>query len=115
MKLSFRQTLADSHVSAVAIAVLLFRSFEWTIEGLSEPFSRLLKFLVTAVAIFDIPFVSPTHGIWDRHMLVNSCFFFSYAITSVAAAWLLSRWVYKEGPIRSLSKYRGRLARSSHV
>jgi hypothetical protein len=115
MKLSFRQTLADSHVSAVAIAMLLFRSFEWICEGLWEPFSRLLKFLVTAVAILDIPFISPTPNLSDRHMFINSCFFFFYAISSVAAAWLLSRWVYGEGPIRTLSKYRGRLARSSHV
>ena len=115
MRFSLRQALRDSHVSAVAIAVLLFWSFKWIIDGLWEPFSRLAKFLFTAVAILDIPFISPTLDAADRDMFINTCMYFSYAISSVAAAWVLSRWVYGEGPVRSLSKYRGRLARSTHV
>jgi hypothetical protein len=113
MKLSLRQTLADSHVSAIAIALLLFWSLKWGIEALWEPFSRLVKFLFTAVAILDIPYVSPTIDVTDRLMFINACFFFFYAISSIAAAWLLSHWVYGEGPFRSLRRYR--LARSSHV
>jgi hypothetical protein len=115
MSLSLRQALRDSHVSAVAIALLLFWSFTGIIDGLWEPFSRLANFLFTAVAILDIPFISPTFGVADRNMFINTCFYFFQAITSFAAAWVLSRWAYGEGPVRSLSKYRGRLVRSNHV
>jgi hypothetical protein len=85
MRFSLRQALRDSHVSAVAIAVLLFWSFKWIIDGLWEPFSRLAKFLFTAVAILDIPFISPTLDAADRDMFINTCMYFSYAISSVAA------------------------------
>jgi hypothetical protein len=113
MKLSLRQTLVDSHVAAVAIMLLLFWSFKWTIEAFWEPISRLAKFLFTAVAILDIPYISPTLDVTDRHMFINTCFFFLNAVSAVAAAWLLSQWVYGEGPFRSLSRYRRRLERRS--
>jgi hypothetical protein len=115
MKLSLRQALADSHVAAVAITLLLFWSFKWAIEALWEPFSRLAKFLFTAVAILDIPYISPTLDVTDRHMFINTCFFFLHAVSAVAAAWLLSHWIYGEGPFRSLNTHRGQLARRSDV
>ena len=115
MKLSFREALADSHVSAVAIALLLFRSLSWVVGAFSWPFLRLVDFLATAVAIRHVPFISPKLDVADRYMLVNACFFFLNAAIALVAALILSRWVYGEGPLRSLRGYRERLARRSHV
>jgi hypothetical protein len=115
MKLSFRQTLADSFVSAIAIALLLFWSIDWALRALWWPLLCSVEFVATAVAVRDIPFISPKLDVSDRYMLMNTCFFFVNAVIALAAAWILSRWVYGEGPLRSLRSYRERLARSSHV
>ena len=114
MNRSLRQTLADSHVAAVAILLLLFWSFQWTIEALWEPVSRLAKFLFTAVAILDIPYISPTFDAPDRFMLIDTCLFLFFALSSITAAWLLSQCTYGEGPFRSLGRYR-RFARKSNA
>jgi hypothetical protein len=115
MSLSLRQALRDSHISAVAIALLLFYSLQLVIQAFWYPFALLATFVFTAVAIHDVPYMSRTLDVADRYMLVNACFYLSCAITSFAGAWVLSRWIYQEGPVRSLSKYRGRLVRSNHV
>jgi hypothetical protein len=36
------------------------------------------------------------------------------AVISLSAAWVLSRWVYKAAPFRSLSECRIRLRRRNH-
>ena len=115
VKLSLRKILADSHVSAVAIAVLLFRSLDSAFWALWGPLSRVVSFLFTAVAILDIPYFSYTLDLKDRFTLF---FTFSYLFNSLvylAAAGLLSRWVYGIGPLCSLSKYRTRLARRNNA
>jgi hypothetical protein len=115
MNRSLRQTLADSHVAAIAILLLLFWSFQWTIEALWEPVSRLAKLLFIAVAILDIPYISPTLDPPDRLMFINACWFFFFAMSSITAAWLLSHWTYGEGPFRGLSRYRALLAKRGHA
>jgi hypothetical protein len=115
MKIQLRQTLADSHVAAVAISVLLFWSISWAVPAFWGPFLCLFEFLATAVAARDISVSSAKLDAADWVMLMNTCFFFVNAVITFAAAWLLSRWVYGEGPLRSLRRYRGRLARRSHV
>lgn len=115
VKPSLREILADSHISLVAIAVLLFRSLDSAFWALWGPLSRAVSFLFTAVAILDIPYFSHTLTLTDRLTLFIT---FSYLFNSfvyLAAAGLLSRWVYGVGPLRSLSKYRTSLARRSHV
>src|ERR1017187_5185171 len=92
MKRPLRQALADSHVSAVAIAILLVWSIEWVCQALLGPSIRLVDFLFTAVAILDIPFISPKLNFEDRRMFLDTCFYFFNALSTVAAAWLLSRW-----------------------
>jgi hypothetical protein len=114
MNRTLRHSLADSHVAAVAILLLVFWSVQWTIEALWGPVSRLAKFLFTAVAILDIPYISPTLDPPDRLMLIETCSFFFYAMSSIIAAWLLSRWTYGEGPFRSLSRY-CRFERKGHA
>src|SRR5258708_38018158 len=112
VKPSLRKILADSHIAAVAIAVLVLWSLDSAFWALWGPLSRSISFLFTAVAILGIPYFSRTLTSTDRVTLFIT---FSYLFNSfvyLAAAGLLSRWVYGMGPLRSLSKYRTRLARS---
>ena len=60
MNRSLRQVLADSHIAAATIAVLLLWSIDGAFRALWIPVSRAVEFLFTAVAIFDIPYFSPT-------------------------------------------------------
>jgi hypothetical protein len=115
MKRSLSQVLADSHIAAVTIAVLLLWSLDGTFRALWIPVSRAVGFLFTAVAIFDIPYFSPTLTFADRLMLISTFYFLYSAIVSLLAAWLLSRWVYGVGPIRSLVVCRSKLAGREHA
>jgi hypothetical protein len=114
MRPPLRETLADSYISAVAIAVLLYWSFYWGFAALWSPLASAASFLFTAVAILDIPYFSSTFSSADRFMLTTSLLFLFNAFVCLTAAWLLSLWVYGIGPLRSLSKCRTRLARRNH-
>ena len=74
-----------------------------------------MSFLFLAVAILDIPYISSTLSPADRLDLVTTFSNLFFALFSLAAAWFLSLWVYGVGPLRGLSKYRTKLARSNHV
>jgi Zn-dependent protease with chaperone function len=115
VKPSLREILANSHIPAVAIAVLLLWSLNWGFQALWSPLLRVGDFLFTAVAILKISYFSPTLTGADLFMLTTTLLFLFNALISLAAAWLLARWVYGVGPLRSLSKYRTRLARRNHV
>jgi|SRR5271156_1055061 hypothetical protein len=115
VKSSLRKILADSHVSAVAIAVLLFWSLDSAFWALWGPVSRAVGLLSMAVAILGIPYFSRTLTIADRFTLFITFSSLFNSLFFLAAAGLLSRWVYGMGPLRSLSKYRTKLARSNHV
>lgn len=109
VKRSLRQALKDSHVAAVAMAFLLLGALDATIRGLWEPAYRLGVFLVSAIAIWDIPYLSPGGPAVDRFMLIITFYFLYSAMVSLSAAWLLSRWVYGLGPLGSLTAYRSKL------
>ena len=112
---SLRQVLADSHVAAVAIALLLLWSLDLAFRGLWDPVYRLGVFLFTAIAIWGLPYLSPTLTAADRFMLINTFYFLYIAIMSLSTAWLVSRWVYGMGPLRSLVACRKRLTGRKHV
>jgi len=103
---SLRQILADSHVAAVAIAVLLFWALSSAIRIPWEPLSRVADFLLTAVAIGGVPYIPSKLDFANRLMLFNTLTYFFIALISFGGAWFLSRWVYRVGPFRSLSHYR---------
>jgi hypothetical protein len=111
-KRALRQVLTDSQVAAVSIALLLLWSLDAVFRGLWDPAYRLGAFLLTAIAIWNIPYLSPGVTAADRFMLISAFYFLYSAIACLAAAWLLSRWVYGTGPLRSLivcgSKLTGR-------
>ncbi|MGB6386326.1 MAG: hypothetical protein WBD25_15565 [Terriglobales bacterium] len=111
MKRSFREILADSHTAAVTIAVLLVWSLDGAFRAVWGPAFRAVSFLVTAVAIFNIPYFSPTLDVADRLTLIATFSYLYSAAISLLAACLLSRWVYGVGPLRSLMNYRSKLTR----
>lgn len=115
MKPSVRKILADSHVATVAVALLLLFSLINLFHALARPSVQLAEFLITAIAILGVPSGSWPLTTADWIMLTPSFFYlYSFAVT-LAAAWLLSRWVYGAGPIRSLSRYRDILSRRTDV
>jgi hypothetical protein len=115
MKPSLRKILADSHIASIAIAVLLFWSLDSAFWSLRGPISQVVGFLFTALWMLDIPYFSRTITTTDRFTLFITSSSLCYSLVYFGAAVLLSRWVYGVGPLRSLSKYRARLARRSHV
>ena len=115
MRPSLRESLAESHVSAIAIAVLLIWSLDAGFRALWGPLSRVASFLFTAVAILDIPYFSFSFNGYDRILLTTAFLYLFHSLIALAAAWLVSRWVYGVGPLRSLSAYRNGLTRGNHV
>jgi hypothetical protein len=115
MNRSLRQVLADSHVAAVTVAVLLLWSLDGAFRAVWIPVSRAVEFLFTALAIFDIPYFPRTLTAADRLTLMSAFYFLYSAIASLSAAWFLSRWVYGVGPIRSLVMCCSKLTRRTHA
>ena len=111
MRPSIRQILGDSHIAAVAIAVLLLRSFEFGVRSLAQPVVSLTGFLIDVVAIREIPYGTFTSGQWFT--LLPAFANFGGGVISLFAAWLLSRWVYGMGPFHSLTECSTKIARGN--
>ena len=102
VKFSLRKTLADSHVSAVAIAVLLFWSLDNIFWAVWPAPSRGVGFLFTAVAILDIPYFSSNpahHG--SFRVIPDVAMLFQFTRLSGRSVRTVSL-VYGTGPLRSL-------------
>lgn len=113
MKPSHREVLATSHIAAVAIALLLCWSLGDAISSLAGPFIRTTEFLITAVAILDMPYIPPTLTFADRVILIKTLSNLCAATVSFLAAWFLSRWAYGVGPLSSLAGYCNKIIRST--
>lgn len=118
MPASLRKVLIDSHVAAVTIAMLIFFSAVEAVFALWEPVSQVVSYLITAVAylitavaIRDIPSFPVTRSYVTSSMLPITFTILLLALANLAAAWLLSRWVYGVGPLRSLGNLRNKLLR----
>lgn len=109
---SLIQILSDSHICAVAIVVLLFWSLDSAFNAVWILLVPAIDFLVTAVAILGIPYISHTHTLVDRMTWTVTMMHFVSAFVSFAAAWILSRFVYGVGPLRCLNKYRSMRTRT---
>jgi hypothetical protein len=114
MRPALREVLADSQIAAVAIAILLVWSLNSGVRAIGPPLLSVVNFLVTMVAIRDIPsgFYTFSLGYWLTQ--ISTFTHFLDAVISLSAAWVLSRWVYKLGPCRSLIECRARLARRKY-
>jgi hypothetical protein len=106
---ALRQTLADSYIAAVTIAVLVLWALGSICRGLWESLHDYGAFVLEAIAIWGIPYISPKPTLTRQLMLIFTVYFLYSAIVCVSAASLLSRWVYGMGPLRSLAACRTRL------
>jgi hypothetical protein len=102
-----RETLAESYIAGVAIAVLLLWAIFWGLQGLWIPLYRFISFLVTAIAIFDIPYI-PRDATRYRMVLFMSSFELFSALVALGGAWFLSNWVYGVEPLRGLRECHAR-------
>jgi hypothetical protein len=112
---SLRKVLIDSHVAAAVIAVMFFFSVGEVVFALKEPASQVISYLITAVAIRDIPSIPITRYYVTSSMLPITLAYLLLATANLAAAWLLSRRVYGTGPLRTLGNYRSKLMRKKHA
>lgn len=106
MKPSLREVLAHSGVAAISIAVLLLYSLDMAFRALWIPLSRLGVFLITALAIRDIPYHATTLTWSDRMVIAASAMYLYAALAGICAAISLSRWVFGIGPLQTLINYR---------
>lgn len=104
-----RRALAESHVAAVTIAVLILWAANDTFMAVWPFVSRAISFLFRAVAILDIPYFSTVLTAYDRISIVISASYAYSAVLSAIAAALASKWVYGGTPIKVLSLYRSKM------
>ena len=100
-----RSALTNSHIGAITIAVLVLAALEACLSAVWIPFERVIDFVVTAIAILGIPFISHDWSFTDRPDITIPIVYLIYAATTVFAASMLSRWLYGEGPFLALMRY----------
>ena len=109
MSRSFRQLLAESHIPAVTIAVLIVWAFDSGVRALRVPLFGTIDFVTNVVAIGRIPYGSG-RLVW-REWFTPLTYAFT-AIVYLAGAWVLSHWVYGMGPFRCLRECCAKLRRN---
>ena len=109
---TLRKVLIDSHVAAIAIAILLAGAIEFLFIALLYPASRVLSFLAIAVATNSPPYIPRTMDYTAQNLSLQAPLFdLSFAVNNLACAWLFSLWIYGTGPMRVLGCYRDKLTR----
>src|SRR5215813_2576781 len=98
-----RERLADSHVAAVAVAVLLLWSLDAGFRALWAPLTWVTEYLINTIAILDVPSYFVPLTIENRFRLLSSFSYIFAVLCNLASAWSISRWVYGTGPIKALS------------
>ena len=121
MERSLRKTLSDSHIAAVAIAVLIVWSIDWASKVL---FSLLvLGFVFSGSVVMNglmwwhdgiIP-VGSRDMFFDRSLSIMTLEYLFWTVITYGAAWIVSRCVYVVGPLRTLSTYGAKAARRDYV
>jgi len=101
---SLRKVLADSHVAAIAIAMLLVSAVDHTFRALWSPISELIKSEIGYVSPLAFPYAKPI-------LILTTSSYISAAVTALSIAWILSHWVFGTGPIQILTRYRDTIAR----
>ncbi len=113
MNRSLRDVLAESHIAAVAIAILVFWALVAAIRGILPLIVHAVAYLFTAVAILDVPSFSV--GLYERILVLKMCYGLFGASVTFAVAWLLSIWTYRVAPFQALSNCRSGLLRRNDV
>jgi hypothetical protein len=117
MLASFRKTLVESQVGAVAVALLVVWSCGWILGAFYKFIPGVIYFVVNFVAV-----VFTTHEFPDTTMSIGSLFPYVFAamklgegILLLVATWLFSRWLFGAGPVRALSGRLIEIVRPTHV
>jgi hypothetical protein len=112
--------LTDSHISAVAIAVLLLWSISYGSLALSYLLVLAGEFLFSLAS--DVStwwrdgLMPPSGGmLFDRGLFVMALEYLFRTLGVFGATWIVSRFIYGAGPLRSLSQHRARVARRDYV
>ncbi|SRR5579871_2755399 len=111
---SLRVVLADSHVAAVAITILIFLSIAWLCQLVWLPFSRVPNFVTDAYPyFFDRQWVQYAYSRDLQSTLGLQTFylFLGIAVIEFTAAWVMSLWTYRAGPFEALIACHARLRR----
>jgi len=111
VQVSLRKLLGDSHIPAVTISLLLFFSLKSFLQALPHPLMRVFGFVITAVAIRDVPYIPHPLDVADKMTLVGTASLLYNALTCFIAAWLVSHWIYRATPLHVLSTYWSKLSR----
>ena len=100
---TFREALADSHVAAVAAAVLLLWSIDSVLSALlwvsPDPISSIVIYIATAIAVRGIPAASPHLYAADVLGYEVALALLFNAVVRCTAAWLLTQWVHGANPL----------------
>jgi hypothetical protein len=113
---TLREVLANSHIAAVAIVVLLVWSVSSGVPAVGRPLLAVVSYFGQMVAIHYNPSV---YDVGDLSVFywfsqISTITDFLEAVILFTAAWALSRWAYKMGMCRSLIECRARLARRNN-
>jgi hypothetical protein len=116
LKPSLKAVLAESHIAAVAIAVLLVWAIDKGLEGAFYPLMRFSLWLadlaVTASVTGEIPYISTHLTVLDQLIWVPFIWEFLCGLMYFTAACVLSRWVFGGGPFQCLQEYGRQLRRT---
>ncbi|MGA7794188.1 MAG: hypothetical protein WCA19_14225 [Candidatus Acidiferrales bacterium] len=121
MRPTFREVLAYSHIAAIAIAVLLVWSIDSGVKAVLSLLVLAFEFsdsVVTAGLMWwqnGINLMRSRDMFFDPSLFVMTMKYFFWTVSSFGAAWIVSRCVYGVGPLRTLSTYRTRVARTDYV
>ena len=117
MQNSLRKVLIDSHVAAITIAILLALSLSTAFVALWGFVDGVLYILaVEAYSFAHLNLAYATHFMLYEelnNLPVTLAILFS-ALVCMLTAWLLSRWTFGVGPLRTLGSYRDKLSRKTH-
>lgn len=116
MKHSLRHTLADSHIAAIAIAVLFLFALRESGALLSHLLSDLVDSVAEAIAASDLAALRGAYQLLTVPIMLSvSLIVVFMVLASVVAACLLSYWVYGAGPFRGLRRYYTESARRKNA
>jgi hypothetical protein len=117
LKPSLKAVLAESHVGAVAIGVLLVWALESGSQVLWRTILKLAAFLVhvTAVAINGWPYMQSQLSVAEGVYVFEVTWYLISFLICFTSAQLLSRWVFGKSPFVSLRQYLDRIKRRQNA
>lgn len=107
---ALRKVLIDSHVAGVTVAALLFSSIGAFYLAADRLVYRVVLF-IQLIANHPLSTALRKLESEDPGMLAITLACLLGGAAILLAAWMVSRWVYGVGPLRSLGRYRNKLQR----